>query len=81
MKYKIQEVITISSDDDVEIRDIIYHDLTEQEFLVRYLANPDLVYWAIHDDGTRDMYRKNKHMARVHPDGSVTNIPGITGQK
>lgn len=78
MKYKIQNIIILEQLDGVEVRDIVYQELTEEEFLVRYLQNPELVYWAIHDDGTRDMYRKNKHYATVHPDGTVTNIPGIT---
>lgn len=78
MKYKIQNIIILEELDGVEIRDIVYQDVSEEEFLLKYLQNPNLVYWAYHDDGSRDMYRKGKHYATVHADGTVTNIPGIT---
>jgi hypothetical protein len=77
MKYKIQNVVVLEELDGVEIRDIVYEELSEQEFLVKYLQNPDLMYWAIHDDGTRDFYRNGKHMANVDVNGLATNIPGI----
>jgi hypothetical protein len=77
MKYKIQNVVVLEVLDGVEIRDIIYEELSEQEFLVKYLQNPDLMYWVIHDDGTRDFYRNGKHMANVDVNGLATNIPGI----
>jgi len=77
MKYKIQDTITVIDEHGQEIREIIYNEFTEQEFLIKYLKNPDLMYWQIHDDGSRDYYRKNKHMATVDAQGNVTNIAGI----
>jgi len=77
MKYKIQNTQVIEEKDGVEIRDIVYEDLTEQEFLVKYLQNPSLIYWQLHDDGSRDYYRNGKHMANVDVNGLATNIPGI----
>jgi hypothetical protein len=77
MKYKVQNTIVVENIDGVEIRDIVYQELTEQEFLVKYLQNPDLIYWQIYDDGTRDYYRNNKLTARVDVNGNAKNIPDI----
>ncbi len=82
MRYRIQNIVILEELENGDtVRDIVYEELTEQEFLIRYLADPDLVYWAYHDDGSRDMYRKGKHYATIHADGTVTNIPGITAKK
>ena len=77
MRYKIQNIIVLEELENETVHDIVYLDLNEQEFLVKYLQNPDVIYWAIHDDGTRDFYRKGKHMVSVDIIGNITNIPGI----
>jgi len=53
MKYRIPEHIIISQTDTEIIKDIVYHELTEAEFLVEYLRNPGLTYWQDHPDGTK----------------------------
>jgi hypothetical protein len=73
MKYKIQNIIILEELDGVEIRDIVYQELTEQEFLIKYLQNPSLIYWQIHDDGSRDYYRNNKHTASIDEFGNAKN--------
>ena len=75
MKYKIQNIIILEELENETVHDIVYHELTEQEFLVKYLQNPDLIYWAIHDDGSKDMYRKGSHIASVDALGNIKNIP------
>jgi hypothetical protein len=77
MKYKIQNIVVLEELDGVEIRDIVYQELNEQEFLVKYLQNPNLMYWAIHDDGSKDYYRDGKHMANIDASGKATNMLGI----
>jgi len=77
MKYKIQNTVVIDEQDGVEIRDIIYEELNEQEFLVKYLQNPSLIYWQLHDDGSRDYYRNGQHTANIDSQGNARNIPGI----
>ena len=74
MKYKVQNIIILEELENETVHDIVYQELTEQEFLVKYLQNPDLIYWAIHDDGTRDMYRKGYHIARVDKLGNIRNM-------
>jgi len=76
MKYKIQNVITMETNDGT-INDIIYQELSEQEFLVKYLKDPNMIYWKIYEDGSRDYYSKGSHMAHVDTNGNATNIAGI----
>ena len=75
MKYKIQNTVIIEEKDGVEVRDIVYEELNEQDFLVKYLQNPSLIYWQLHDDGSRDYYRNGRHTASIDPLGIAKNIP------
>lgn len=65
MKYRIPEHVIISQTDTEIIKDIIYHELTEAEFLVEYLRNPKLTYWQDHPDGTRQNYKNGKLMVTI----------------
>ena len=69
MRYQIQNTNNKN--------EIYYEDISESAFLLKYLKNPNLMYWQIRDDGTRDFYRKRKHMTRILPDGTVITMPGI----
>jgi hypothetical protein len=64
MKYQISEHITIQTIDNETIKDIVFHELTEQEFLVHYLKDPNLSYWKI-DGDTKYHYKNNKLIATV----------------
>jgi len=72
MKYKIQNIIILEELENETVHDIIYHELTEQEFLMKYLKNPRLTYWQIEDDGTKHHYRDGKLMVTIR-DGIVVN--------
>lgn len=72
MKYRIPEHIIISQTDTETVKDIIYHELTEAEFLVEYLKNPRLTYWQDYDDGTRQNYKNGKLMFTIK-DNVVVN--------
>jgi hypothetical protein len=72
MKYRIPEVIIIEQNDTETIKDIIYHELTEQEFLVEYLRNPRLTYWVAEEDGTKHHY-KNGRLVVTIKNGVVVN--------
>jgi len=72
MKYRIPEHITIQTIDNETIKDIIYHELNEQEFLVEYLRNPRLSYWKDYPDGTKEHYKNGKLMATIK-DSIVVN--------
>ena len=72
MKYKIQNTIILEELENETVHDIIYHELTEQEFLMKYLKNPRLTYWQIEDDGTKHHYRDGKLMVTIR-DGIVAN--------
>jgi hypothetical protein len=72
MKYRIPEVIIIEQNDTETIKDIIYHELDEAEFLIEYLRNPRLSYWTADDQGTKYHYKNGKLMATVK-DGVVIN--------
>lgn len=60
MKYRIPEHITIQTIDNETIKDIIFHELDESEFLVHYLKDPELTYTKILDDGTRLHYLQGR---------------------
>jgi hypothetical protein len=72
MKYRIPEHIIIEETPDAVIKDIIYHELNEQEFLIHYLQDPLLSYWQDHDDGTRQHYNKGKLVVTIK-NGVVVN--------
>jgi len=72
MKYQIPEHIIIEQNDTETIKDIIYHELDEQEFLVEYLKNPKLTYWQIVNDTTKHHYKNGNLMVTVK-DGMITN--------
>lgn len=72
MKYRIPETIIIEQNDTETVKDIIYHELTEEEFLVEYLKNPRLAYWVSEDDGTKHHYKNGRLMASVK-DSMVIN--------
>lgn len=73
MKYQIPEHIIIEQNDTETIKDIIYHELTEQEFLMKYLKNPRLAYWTVDEDtGTKHHYRDGRLMVTIR-DGIVVN--------
>lgn len=65
MKYRIPETIIIEENDTEMIKDVIYHELTEPEFLVEYLKNPLLSYWKEHDCGMRQHYKNGKLMVTI----------------
>jgi len=65
MKYRIPEHIIIEETDAGTIKDIIFHELSEQEFLVEYLKNPKLNYWQDHPDGTKQHYKNGKLMVTI----------------
>jgi hypothetical protein len=73
MKYTIPETIVISKIGHEEVRDIIYHELTEQEFLVEYLKNPNLAYWTTDDDNNTKRHYKNGLLMATVRDGIVIN--------
>ena len=72
MKYRIPEHVIIEETPDAIIKDIIYHELDEQEFLVEYLRNPRLTYWVTDDQGTKYHYKNGILMASIE-NGVVTN--------
>jgi len=72
MKYRIPETIIIEQKENETIKDIIYHELTEQEFLVEYLKNPKLAYWQDYPNGTREHYKNGKLMVTIK-DSIVVN--------
>jgi hypothetical protein len=72
MKYRIPEHITIQTIDNETIKDIIYHELDEQEFLVEYLKNPKLAYWIIDDFGVKKHYKNGELQVTIDGD-NVTN--------
>jgi hypothetical protein len=72
MKYQISEHVIIEETPDAIIKDIIYHELDEQEFLVEYLKNPRLTYWVTDDDNIKRHYKNGILMASIE-NGVVTN--------
>lgn len=74
MKYRIPETIIIEQNDTETIKDIIHHELTEQEFLVEYLKNPRLSYWQDLDDGTSHHYKNGVLMVTVKDSIVVNHI-------
>ena len=72
MKYRIPETIILQTIDNETIKDIVYHELNEQEFLVEYLKNPKLSYWQDHPDGTKQHYKNGKLMVTIFGD-QITN--------
>jgi hypothetical protein len=72
MKYRIPEHVIIEQNDTETIKDIIYHELDEQEFLVEYLRNPKLTYWVTDDDNIKRHYKNGILMASIE-NGVVTN--------
>lgn len=73
MKYRIPETIIIEQNDTETIKDVIFHELDEQEFLVEYLRNPRLSYWQDHPDGTRQHYKNNKLMVTIFGDQVINH--------
>ena len=64
MKYRIQKIIILEELENETVKDIIYQELDEQEFLVHYLKDPNLSYWKI-DGSTKYHYKNNKLIATV----------------
>jgi hypothetical protein len=73
MKYQIPEHIIIEQNDTETIKDIIYHELDEQEFLVEYLKNPRLAYWTVDEDSNTKQHYKNGSLMVTIRDGIVVN--------
>lgn len=65
MKYRIPETIIIEQNDTETVKDIVFKELDEQEFLVELLKNPQMPYWATAEDGTRSYYKNGKLLATV----------------
>jgi hypothetical protein len=72
MKYRIPETIIIEQNDTEIIKDIIYHELNEAEFLVEYLRNPRLSYWQDYPNGTKEHYKNGRLMVTIR-DSIVVN--------
>jgi len=72
MKYQIQETIIVEENDTETVKDFVYRNLTEQEFLVEYLRNPKLAYWVLENENTKQYYKNGKLMVTIR-DGVVTN--------
>ena len=58
------------------IKDIVYHELTEQEFLIHYLKDPKLAYWTVEDNNIKKFYKHGRLMATIE-NGVVTNHTSI----
>lgn len=72
MKYKIPNHVIVEQKDKETIKDIVYNELNEQEFLVEYLKNPRLNYWKIYSDSHREMYSDGLLMVTIK-DSIVVN--------
>lgn len=72
MKYRIPEHILLQTIDNEQIKDVIFHELTEAEFLVEYLKNPSLNYWKIYSETHREMYSDGHLMVTIQ-DSIITN--------
>ena len=58
MKYTIRETILFETRHHEVVNDFTYTDVTEQEFLLRYLQNPRLNYITEDDLGVRRHYSR-----------------------
>ena len=73
MKYKIPEHITLKHEDGVELKDVIYHELDQQQLLLEILKNPKLTYWA-EDEFEKHYYWHNQLQTTVNKEtGKITN--------
>lgn len=73
MKYRIPETIIIKQDNKETFKDIIYHELDEQEILLEILKNPKLTYWT-EDEFEKKYYWHNTLQTTVNKQtGNITN--------
>ena len=77
MKYTIRETIWTETRHHGSVKDFKYVDITEQEFLLRYLQNPRLNYITEDDLGVKRFY--NRGVLEVTRDGD--NIIHHNGDK
>lgn len=66
MKYKIPQTIILEELENETIKDIVFNELNEQEFLVHYLKNPRLTYLKIDDMGNRFYYKNGELISINH---------------
>lgn len=60
MKYTIRETIEVETIHHGTVKDFKYDDVTEQEFLVRYLKDPKMTYITEDDLGVKRYYNRGK---------------------
>jgi hypothetical protein len=73
MKYRIPEYIVIEQNDNETVKDIIYHEFNEQEFLIKFLQNPRLSYWKDSPDGTKQHYRNGELQVTIKDSVVINN--------
>jgi hypothetical protein len=72
MKYRIQKIIILEELENETVKDIIYQELDEQEFLVHYLKDPMMSYWVTDDNNIKRHYKNGKLVVTIE-NGIVTN--------
>ena len=60
MKYTIRETIEFETKHHGTVRDFVYTDVTEQEFLIKYLQNPRMNYVTEDDLGVKRYYNRGE---------------------